>query len=96
MRALADELGGVLGDIGAAVSYPNGQAVGAAIRRHFRKLGIDNRPHDLRHTFATTLAATVDMGTVARMMRHASIQTTQRYVRWNPPGADVVTGLYAA
>lgn len=38
------------------------------------------RFHDLRHTFASCLCLTgVDIYTVQRLMRHSSIQTTQRY-----------------
>lgn len=93
---LAPELADVLPHTGPAVRYTTGQAVGAAIRRLFRSLGISARPHDLRHTFGTAAArrAGGNMVLVARLMRHQSITTTQRYVRWNPDGADVVAGLF--
>jgi integrase len=95
---LAPELAAsILPGAGPVVHYCNGQSVGDAIRREFRKLGIPNRPHDLRHTFGTAAArlANGNMVLVAALMRHASITTTQRYVRWNPAGADVVAGLHA-
>lgn len=83
---------------GKCVPYPDGQAVGAAIRRLFRACGIDARPHDLRHTFGTEAAqrAAGNMELVRRLMRHESIQTTQIYTAWDPPGGDVVRALYAS
>lgn len=78
--------------------YGNGQAVGAALRRLFRRCGIAARPHDARHTFGTAIAvrSNGNVWTVARLMRHASIGTAQRYVRWVPDGAELVSGLHAA
>lgn len=95
---LAPELADVLPLTGPAVMYPNGQAVGAAIRRLFRRAGIAARPHDLRHTFGTAVAVRCNgnVWTVARLMRHSSISTAQRYVRWVPDGAEMVAGLHAA
>jgi len=95
---LADELAAVLPDHGPCVPYATGQAVGAAIRRAFRRAGIDRRPHDLRHTFGTAAARAAhgDVFTVAHLMRHASVTTTQRYVAWTATGADVVEHLYDA
>jgi integrase/recombinase XerC len=57
------------------------------VRRAFRKAGIDSErangalTHALRHTFATTMAARPDVTihTLARMLGHESIATTQRY-----------------
>ncbi len=77
---------------------PNrGQLVGSAIRRAYRRAGIQARPHDLRHTFGTE-AARVSNGNVvlvAQLMGHDSIQTTQRYIGWTPAGAEVVQQLHA-
>ena len=94
---LAPELAAVLtGIVGQVVSYKDRIAVSAAIRRHFRAHGIPNRPHDLRHSFGTAAArkANGNMLTVATLMRHASISTSQRYVRWNADGAAIVAGLH--
>lgn len=93
---LADELAAVLPDIGAAVGYPHGQAVGAAVRRLFRLCGIRARPHDLRHTFGTAVARRSggNMVLVAKLLRHASVTTSQRYVAWDPAGAEVIDALY--
>lgn len=95
---LAPELAAVLPLTGPAVPYGNGQAVGAALRRLFRRCGIVARPHDVRHTFGTAIAvrSNGNVWTVARLMRHGSIGTAQRYVRWVPDGAELVSGLHAA
>ena len=95
---LAPDLALVLPVRGKAVSYPSGAQVGEAIRRVFRRAGIDARPHDCRHTFGTEAArrANGNMELVRQLMRHESITTTQRYVAWIPAGGDVVGDLYAA
>lgn len=47
-----------------------------------RRAGIKVTPHSLRRLYATTLAdAGVDITVISRLMRHASIATTQRYIR---------------
>lgn len=93
---LADALAMVLPLRGPAVRYVDGPGVGEAVRRLFRSLGIDARPHDLRHTFGTAAArrANGNMELVRQLMRHESIMTTQRYVQWSPDGGDVIEGLY--
>lgn len=75
----------------------NGQQVGERIRRVFRRLAIDARPHDLRHTFGTEAAraSNGNVVLVAQLMGHESIQTTQRYLGWTPAGASVVEAMYA-
>lgn len=94
---LAPALADILPLHGKCVPYSNGQRVGAAIRRVYRRVGIAARPHDLRHTFGTEAArqASGNLELVRRLMRHESIQTTQRYVAWDPPGAEVVQALYS-
>lgn len=95
---LADALAAVLPLRGPAVRYQHGQAVGSEIRRLFRSLDIDARPHDTRHTFGTAAArkANGNMELVRQLMRHSSITTTQRYILWVPDGSGVIDGLYAA
>ena len=75
-----------------------GDSVGALIRRHFRRLGIEARPHDLRHSFGTAVAerAGGSLLDVAALMRHESITTTQRYVRWVPARSELVEHLHDA
>lgn len=95
---LAPELGDVIppGGCGPVVHYHNRIAVSDAIRKHFRRLGIDNRPHDLRASFGTACAQRTNGNAVlvAKLMRHSSIATTQRYIRWAADGADVLPGLH--
>jgi integrase/recombinase XerD len=70
--------------------------VSTSIRSVFRRLGIDHRPHDLRAAFATTTAERCNgnLVLVAKLLGHASVTTTQRYVGWNPDGAGIVDALY--
>lgn len=95
---LAPILRHLLEGCGSGLLFPglDGQAVGARIRRHFRALGIDARPHDLRHSFATQAAqrAGGNLVLVAQLMGHSSVTTTQRYMRWTPEGSDIVAHLY--
>lgn len=76
----------------------SGHAVSDRIRKHFRRLGITARPHDLRHTFGTEAARLSggNMVLVQQLMGHASVQTTERYVGWAAPGAEVVGRLFVA
>lgn len=74
----------------------DGQGVSWRIRRELRKLGIEARPHDLRHTFATEAArvASGNLMAVAHLLGHSSVLTTQRYVRWTPDGQSIVDGMF--
>lgn len=75
-----------------------GNGVSARIRRLFRALGIEHRPHDLRHSFGTQAAVRSggNLVLVSQLMRHESISTSQRYVKYHPSGAEIVSGLYGA
>jgi integrase/recombinase XerD len=68
------------------------------VKRVYRRAGVEARPHDLRHTFGTELAARCNgnLVLVARVMGHASVNTTMRYVGWQPDGVDAVNGMFAA
>lgn len=59
------------------------QAIYYALRRRASEAKVSAfSPHDLRRTFCTALLeADVDIGTVAGMMGHASVDTTRRYDR---------------
>ena len=76
----------------------NRQGYYDTVKRALRRAGIDARPHDLRHTFGTELARQCNgnLVLVARLMGHKSMNTTRRYVGWNPGGVDAVDGLFAA
>lgn len=95
---LAPELAAVLPASGPAVRYPTGPAVGKALRRAFRAAGVTARPHDARHTFGTAVArrSNGNMVLTAKLLRHSSFTTSQRYVGWLPEGVDIVDGLHAA
>jgi integrase len=92
---LAAELGG-WPRTGRLFRARNGQSIGSRIRTAYRRLGIEARPHDLRHSFGTEAARVAggDLRKVQGLMRHESISTTQRYVDYWPNGQDVIDGLY--
>jgi integrase len=81
---------------GRLFAFHNGQAVSARIRRLFRRHGIVGRPHDLRHSFGTEAAeaSNGNIVSVQRLMRHAEVATTMRYVRPRGDLHAVVDGLY--
>jgi integrase len=57
--------------------------VGKLLRRLLREVGSNARPHDLRHTFATTLLAArhgEGLRAVSKLMLHSSVRSTERYV----------------
>jgi integrase len=57
------------------------------VTHHFHKTavkaGVQARLHDLRHTYGTVMAKQVDPWVLQKLMGHADIQTTQRYVHVN-------------
>lgn len=57
------------------------QAVSLAIARYLRRRGVNSSAHKLRARYATRfLSATGDLAATARVLGHASVATTQRYV----------------
>lgn len=73
-----------------------GRGVASRIRRVMERAGVQARPHDLRHTFATE-AARASGGNVilvAQLLGHANTSTTQKYVGWTPESAAVVGSLF--
>ena len=74
----------------------SGQAIGARIRVLLRRHGIVARPHDLRHSFASEAmdCSNGNVVLVMKLMRHADVSTTMRYVRVERAGFDVVDRLY--
>jgi integrase len=94
-RQLADELAR-WPRYGRLLPYRSGGSVGNRIRTLLRRHGIVGRPHDLRHSFANE-AMTVsgdNVVKVQRLMRHAEVATTMRYLK---PPADlhsVVDAMY--
>jgi integrase/recombinase XerD len=98
---LADELArwvarGRIGVDGRLFPGATPDGVSNSIRAVFQRLGIDHRPHDLRAAFATSTAERCNgnLVLVAKLLGHASVVTTQRYVGWNPEGGDIVDDLY--
>lgn len=56
-------------------------ALDQAVRRLFKAHGISGCSHRLRHTFGTQLAANgTPLHVVQKLMRHASLETTQLYL----------------
>lgn len=93
---LADELESWPKKSGRLLGFTNGAAVGSAIRVQLRRLGIEGRPHDLRHSFGTEAAraSNGNLVLVQKLMRHDAIANTERYVKWYTPNNDAVSYLY--
>jgi site-specific recombinase XerD len=73
----------------------DGQAVSARIRKNMRRLDIQHRPHDLRHSFGTELARNgVPIQIIAQLMGHESLTTTKGYILLAAPDRTLVAGLY--
>jgi len=75
--------------IGATGSYLDASALrrryaGALERAGLRRL----RFHDLRHTFGTRMIAKADIRRVQAWMGHADVQTTMRYLHFEPRAED--------
>lgn len=75
-----------------------GRGVSGRVKRAMVRAGVPGRPHDLRHTFGTEVARVSAGNTfvVQRLLRHANVSTSERYVLWSSSVADVVAGLYVA
>ena len=71
-------------------------SVSRLVRELFQEIGIEHRPHDLRHLFGTEAArqSNGNLVVVAQLMGHESVTTTQRYVGWTPDAAAVIDGMY--
>jgi integrase/recombinase XerC len=59
--------------------------VGRWVREHHQRLGIDDRLHSTRHRYGTELAkiAKGDLLSVAELMGHARVSTTQSYIAFD-------------
>ena len=67
------------GELGESIS---GQAILDIVGAYGRELGKAKlRPHDLRRTYARIgYDAGIDIGQISKLLGHASIATTQRYL----------------
>ena len=75
-----------------AGAHVTGRNVSRVISDAMRRAGIDHTPHNLRAWFATTLLQSgVDSETVRYAMRHANVQTLQRYAR--PSDAQITAAM---
>ncbi|MBR5951021.1 MAG: tyrosine-type recombinase/integrase [Actinomycetaceae bacterium] len=62
--------------------HVTGKAVSSAIKNAFKAVGVDMKPHQLRHSFATQLFHNgADIRVVQELMRHENIQTTALYTQ---------------
>jgi integrase len=74
-------------------SSSGGPLNASALRRRFkqaqRKAGVrPRRLHDLRHTFGSIAVRRFDPVTVQRLMGHANLKTTERYMHSRPRSDD--------
>ncbi len=68
------------------------RTVQRAVARVAREAGVEATPHVLRHTFAKSLVdAGVSLEKVARILGHASLDTTRRYVE--PSAQDLARAV---
>ena len=81
---------------GPLLPYRSGGSVGNRIRTLLRRHGIPGRPHDLRHSFANEALAAPgdDVVKVQRLMRHAEIATTMRYLKPPDDLHHIVDAMY--
>lgn len=93
---LLDELADALRALGPGYAFPGRSSTGHLTAAHVgvimrRALGGEATPHQLRHRFATVAyARSGDIVAVSRLLGHASVATTQRYVA---VGADSLRQL---
>lgn len=82
--------------IGAYFPGLNARNVSWRVTHEMRRLGVPGRPHDLRAAFGTDLARASggNLVLVAKLMGHESMETTKRYVGWDPEGSAVIERLY--
>ena len=67
------------------------------IVKYAREKGIAMSPHALRRFYATTLYRKgADLVTISKLMRHASVETTQRYIRDDPEAIRDAAALMAS
>lgn len=70
-------------DDGGIIDYDRAGGLLESVTRLYAQVGIQKPPkpiHCLRHTFGTVMARRVPLGTLQKLMGHADIATTMRYV----------------
>lgn len=94
--ALAAELRRWPGDDDGFVVGLTPTHVSRCVRELFRELGIEHRPHDLRAAFGTEVArqSNGNAVTVQKLLGHADMSTSQRYLGWTPDAVAVVENLF--
>jgi site-specific recombinase XerD len=82
------------GEHGVTTGELSTQSVADILKRRAKEAGLDTiKPHDLRRTVAGELLDNgTDIATVARMLGHASVTTTQRYDRRPEAAVAVAAG----
>jgi integrase len=98
LARLLDGIGGrgpvIVGRHGGPVQP---DTVGDIIRRHFHQLDVHATPHQLRHTFGTEMARAAggNLVVVAKVMGHASTNTTMGYVGWNGEAGPIIAAMFS-
>ena len=73
----------ICADDGGIIAYDRAGGLLESVTKLYAQAGVQKPPkplHFLRHTFGTVMARRVPLGTLQKLMGHADVATTMRYV----------------